>query len=105
MYPHSSSATTGSSLNEWSRLFHDEVPVHCVRTFYRNELYLEALIEKVEEALSRFAEHVEEEMVVSAHSVPKENIEKSDSYQDQIEETVFHLKVGDVWPIRTRCSC
>ncbi|PYX80458.1 MAG: ferrochelatase [Acidobacteria bacterium] len=97
MYPQFSSATTGSSLNEWSRLFHDEVPVHCVRTFYRNELYLEALIEKVEEALSRFAEPVEAELVFSAHSVPTAIIEKGDPYQNQIEETVSLLMERGGW--------
>ena len=54
LYPQYSSTTTGSSLNEWNRLFCDDVPVHCVETFYRNPAYLDAVVEKVNEALSRF---------------------------------------------------
>jgi len=97
MYPQYSSTTTGSSLNEWSRLFGDDVPIHCVRTFYRNELYLDALIEKVEEALSRFGEPEEAELVFSAHSVPMAVIEKGDPYQRQIEETVSLLMARGSW--------
>src|ERR1039457_2589800 len=56
LYPQYSSTTTGSSLNEWRRLFPNDVPVHCVETFYRNTMYLDAVVEKVNAALSRFPE-------------------------------------------------
>jgi protoporphyrin/coproporphyrin ferrochelatase len=88
LYPHYSSTTTGSSLNEWQRLFRDDIPVHCIETFYRNELYLEALVEKIEEALARFPKPERAEIVFSAHSVPAAVIAKGDPYQRQIEETV-----------------
>src|SRR5204863_2802205 len=70
LYPQYSSTTTGSSLNEWRRLFHDDIPVHCIETFYRHPLYLDALVEKVDEALARFADSDSAEIVFSAHSVP-----------------------------------
>ena len=88
MYPQYSSTTTGSSLNEWRRLFSADVPVHCVETFYRNTIYLDAVIEKVNEALSRFPAPNRPEIVFSAHSIPMSVIEKGDPYQRQIEETV-----------------
>ena len=97
MYPQYSSTTTGSSLNEWNRLFSNEVPVHCVRSFYRNEFYLDALIEKVQEALARFAEPEKAELVFSAHSVPVAVIEKGDPYKEQIEETVSLLMERAGW--------
>ena len=56
LYPHYSSTTTGSSLNEWNRRFRGDIPVHRIETFYRHELYLEALVEKIDEALARFAD-------------------------------------------------
>ena len=56
LYPHYSSTTTGSSLNEWRRLFQDDIAVHCIETFYRHELYLQALVEKIDEALARFSD-------------------------------------------------
>ena len=54
LYPQYSSTTTGSSLNEFRRLFPNNVPFHCVETFYRNTMYLDAVVERVNEALSRF---------------------------------------------------
>jgi ferrochelatase len=88
LYPHYSSTTTGSSLNEWQRLFHDDIPVHRVGTFYRHPLYLDALVEKVDEALCRFPDPERVQLVFSAHSLPMSVIEKGDPYQRQIQETV-----------------
>jgi len=97
LYPQYSSTTTGSSLNEWRRLFAGDVPVHRVETFYRNTTYLDAVIEKVNEALSRFSEPGRPEIVFSAHSVPMSVIEKGDPYQRQIEETVRLLTERGGW--------
>ena len=41
LYPQYSSTTTGSSLNEWNRLFRDDVPVHVADPFYREATYLD----------------------------------------------------------------
>jgi len=88
LYPQYSSTTTGSSLNEWRRRFQDPLPVYCIEPFYRNRLYLDALVEKIEETLTRFPDPRRAELVFSAHSVPMSVIEKGDPYQRQIEETV-----------------
>jgi ferrochelatase len=88
LYPHYSSTTTGSSLNEWRRHFREDIPVHQVETFYRHDLYLQALVEKIDEALVRLADAERPEIVFSAHSVPVAVIQKGDPYQRQIEETV-----------------
>jgi ferrochelatase len=97
LYPQYSSTTTGSSLNEWRRLFWDDVPVHCVETFYRNTIYLDAVVEKVNEALSRFSTPELPEIVFSAHSIPMSVVEKGDPYQRQIEETVELLMQRGGW--------
>ena len=97
LYPHYSSTTTGSSLHEWQRLFRNEIPVHCLEPFYRHELYLQALVEKVEEALARFPAPERAEIVFSAHSVPLAVIEKGDPYQCQIEESVELLMRRGGW--------
>jgi len=102
LYPQYSGTTTGSSLNEWRRLFADEVPVHCVEPFYGNELYLESLVEKIEEALARFPDPARPELVFSAHSVPVAVIEKGDPYQRQIEETVELVMQHGGWRNRSR---
>ena len=97
LYPQYSSTTTGSSLNEWNRLFGDDVPVHVVRPFYGEAAYLDAVAEKVNEALSRFLAPERAELVFSAHSVPMAVIEKGDPYQRQIEETVRLLRDRGGW--------
>ena len=97
LYPQYSSTTTGSSLNEWRRWFHDDSPVHCVEAFYRNPAYLDSVVEKVNEALSRFADPSRPEIVFSAHSIPLSVIEKGDPYQRHIEETVRLLAERGGW--------
>jgi protoporphyrin/coproporphyrin ferrochelatase len=102
LYPQYSSTTTGSSLNEWRRLFHDDTPVHCIETFYRHPRYLDAVVEKVDEALARFPESRRAEIVFSAHSVPMAVIAKGDPYQRHIEETVELVMERGGWPNRYR---
>ncbi|MGA7402999.1 MAG: ferrochelatase [Candidatus Sulfotelmatobacter sp.] len=102
LYPQYSSTTTGSSLNEWKRLFHDDVPVHNVGHFYRHPMYLDAVAEKVDEALSRFEVPARAELVFSAHSIPMSIVAKGDPYQRQIEETVRLLTARGGWSNRQR---
>jgi len=97
LYPQYSSTTTGSSLNEWRRLFHDDVPIHEVSDFYRDTTYLDSLIEKVNEALSRFSAPERPVIVFSAHGVPLAVIQKGDPYQRQIEETARLLMERGGW--------
>lgn len=88
LYPQYSSTTTGSSLNEWQRLWTGAVPTSCVAPFYRNPIYIAAVVERIDEALARFPHPSAVPLVFSAHSVPVSVIEKGDPYQRQIEETV-----------------
>lgn len=97
MYPQYSSTTTGSSLNEWHRLFSDDVPVRPVEHFYQNSAYLEAMIQKIGQALKRFPAGNCPMMVFSAHGVPISVIERGDPYQRQIEETVRLLLERGGW--------
>ena len=102
LYPQYSSTTTGSSLNEWRRLSDNDIPVHSIETFYDHPLYLDALVEKVDEALARFPESERAEIVFSAHSVPVSVIERGDPYQRHIEETVKLLMRRGGWRNRHR---
>jgi ferrochelatase len=102
LYPQYSSTTTGSSLNEWRRLFRDDVPVQAIETFYQHPLYLDSLVEKIDEALERFPESGSPEIVFSAHSVPVSVIARGDPYQRQIEETVAMVMQRGGWRHRYR---
>jgi len=98
LYPHYSSTTTGSSLNEWKRRFRGDIPVRNVESFYRDELYLDAVVEKIDQALCRFPVSSCPEILFSAHSLPQSIIDRGDPYQHQIGETVSLLMQRGDWP-------
>lgn len=102
LYPHYSSTTTGSSLNEWNRRFHGNIPIRRIESFYRDEGYLDSLVEKIDQALARFPEDSHPEIVFSAHSLPQSIIDRGDPYQRQIEETVDLLLRRGGWHNRYR---
>jgi protoporphyrin/coproporphyrin ferrochelatase len=97
LYPQYSSTTTGSGLSEWNRHYRGAMPVHNVGPFYRHPTYLDALAEKVDEALSRFDGPSRPEIVFSAHSIPMSIVAKGDPYQQHIEETVRLLMMRGGW--------
>jgi ferrochelatase len=98
LYPQYSSTTTGSSVNEWKR--HSKRSARLIPDFYRNEKYLAALVERIDEALSRFA--APPALIFSAHSVPVSVIEAGDPYQRQIEETVSLVLERGNWDLPHR---
>src|ERR1700729_2417003 len=102
LYPQYSKTTTGSSLNEWQRLWRGTIPSSCVTDLYRNPLYIASVVERIDQALVRFPNPRAAELVFSAHSVPVSVIEKGDPYQRQIEETVELLMERGGWPNRYR---
>ncbi len=111
LYPQYSSTTTGSSLNEWERCYF-RVPgagsggrvarFHTVREFYTHGMYLDALVERVEQTLARFPAPDSAVLVFSAHSVPVSVIERGDPYQRHIEETVRLVMERGGWKNRHR---
>jgi len=102
LYPQYSSTTTGSSLNEWYRRFHEQVPFYCVESFHRDPLYIEAMAEQIERTLDLFPDPARPVLIFSAHSVPVAVIEQGDPYQEQIAETVRLLMEAGGWRNRHR---
>jgi ferrochelatase len=74
------------------------MPVHLVQSFFRDERYLDACIEKIDEALGRFPSSAGPEIVFSAHSLPQSIVDKGDPYQREIQETVQLLMDRGGWP-------
>jgi len=97
MYPQFSRTTTGSSLNEWNRLWRRSIPTFCIGGLYRNPLYLAALVEKIDQTLARFSDPATAHLVFSAHGLPISVIEKGDPYQREIEETVALVLRRGAW--------
>ncbi|HLZ16432.1 MAG TPA: ferrochelatase [Cyclobacteriaceae bacterium] len=112
LYPQYSKTTTGSSLNEWRRKYatagKNGLSTRIVKEFYQHPVYIEAVVEKINQGLERFfiankSDSLRDELaespsfneagldihlVFSAHGVPLSVIEAGDPYQAQIEATV-----------------
>lgn len=90
LYPQYSISTTGSSINEWNRVYRGpKEKVIVINDFYKNENYLKAINERIDQALNEFdCKRDEVYFLFSAHGVPVSYIKKGDPYQKQIEETV-----------------
>jgi len=91
LYPHYSITTTGSSFNEWRRVYQgDTGRLKYVYDYFENPKYISALNERIDETILRFPEDVREDIqiVFSAHGTPKSLAEKGDPYPKQIKETV-----------------
>lgn len=91
LYPQYSAATTGSSINEWTRRCRQAglvLPTDAIDSYGNSETYLAAIGERMQEALARFPPEVNPHVVFSAHSLPMKLVRQGDPYQQQIEETV-----------------
>ncbi|MDZ7766066.1 MAG: ferrochelatase [Melioribacteraceae bacterium] len=91
LYPHYSISTIGSSFNEWKRKYNGDTSKHIyINNFYKNQNYIKALNEKIDETLGRFPEDIRNEVqiVFSAHGTPMSMVKSGDPYSQQIQETV-----------------
>ncbi len=116
LYPHYSIATTGSSIKELKRsLFKvyrcDEVKdekyclkcppvsVRVINSWYNHPAYIEALIEKIQDGISRFEKRPF--VLFSAHSLPQKFIEMGDPYVNEIKGTINEVikKIDIEWAL------
>lgn len=89
LYPQYSFSTTGSSFNEWSRHFNGNEKVIFIDHYYKNEKYIKALNERINQSIEKFKTQKNEiHLLFSAHGIPVSYIKRGDPYQKQIEETV-----------------
>jgi ferrochelatase len=113
LYPQYSKTTTGSSLNDWQRkVARFEIPLPCavIPEFYDDPLYIEAVVERVNEGLARFrrphgsTDHGRQSssrdvhLLFSAHGLPVSVVEAGDPYQAQVEATVRLVMERGGWP-------
>ena len=118
LYPQYSLATTASSLKEWRRGYSQaggrslarsggragaaaprETPSpKLVENFHLHPLYIEALTERINTALTHFDDPGKVHLVFSAHGLPLSLIAKGDPYERQIGETVRAVMAGGAWP-------
>ena len=89
MYPQFSKTTTGSSFNEFERVYrkggYPQVPVIRIRDYHDDPLYIKAMVENIRGNLKNPEEYY---FLFSAHSLPLYVIKEGDPYQRQTEKTV-----------------
>jgi ferrochelatase len=107
LYPQYSRTTTGSSLNEWHRRYQPAPTgrprVKIIRDFYSDTAYLDAVVERINKGLLRFAKSSSAStkdvwLLFSAHGVPMSVIQAGDPYQAQVEQTVKLVTERGTWP-------
>ncbi len=91
LYPHYSISTTGSSFNEWKRLYKGDMSkVVYVDPYYDNLKYIEAINQRIDESLTSFPAEIRNDvqLVFSAHGTPVSYVKKGDPYSGQIKITI-----------------
>ncbi|WP_457638712.1 ferrochelatase [Persephonella sp.] len=89
LYPHYSKTTTGSSFQEFDRVYREKslnIPVRKIHSYHNHPLFIKAWVEKIKEDLGE--DYSQYYFLFSAHSLPEKLIKEGDPYKDQIEETV-----------------
>ena len=88
MYPQYSKTTTGSSFNEFDRVYSKlglNLPVVKIKSYHNHPLYIKAMVENILSSVKKPEEYF---FLFTAHSLPVKVIERGDPYKDQTEETV-----------------
>jgi ferrochelatase len=94
MYPHYSSTTTKSSIEDLqkaARKLKFENRIKTLDSYYDNELYNKAIVERIKEAMND-ANTKEYTLIFSAHGLTQRTIDKGDPYQKHILANVEAAK-------------
>jgi len=88
LYPQYSETTTGSSFNEFYRVFkkfNKNIPVIEIKHYSDHPVYIKAMVENIKQNLPDYEKYY---FLFSAHSLPEKIIKKGDPYQKQVKKTV-----------------
>ncbi len=94
LYPHYSSTTTLSSIEELEESIKKHgihAKVKTLHSYYRHPDYIAATVERIKEALGKDNPEAFE-LVFSAHGLPQKIIDKGDMYQRHIKYNVYHVR-------------
>ena len=116
LYPQFSYATTLSSLKEWNRLYPGPAAplsstssisstsstsgsfLHTIGDFHRHPLYIDCLVDRINDTFTHFDATDDVHIVFSAHGIPMSLVEKGDPYPGQIAATVKAVLERGGWP-------
>lgn len=94
LYPHYSTTTTLSSLEDFDENIKKlgiKAKVMTLEHYYKHPDYIAATVERIKETLGN--DNPDDfELVFSAHGLPKKIIEKGDDYQRHIKYNVFYAR-------------
>ncbi|MBU1099454.1 MAG: ferrochelatase [Bacteroidetes bacterium] len=91
LYPHFSISTTGSSFNEWKRVYKGDLSkISYIEPYYEQENYINAINERIDQTLLKFREEIRSnvQIVFSAHGTPMSMVRNGDPYSNHIKSTV-----------------
>lgn len=94
MYPHYSSTTTKSSIEElekWAKKLKLKAKIKTLDSYYDDENYNKAIVERIKESLN-YDDPEEFELIFSAHGLTQRTIDKGDPYQKHILANVEYAK-------------
>jgi ferrochelatase len=96
LYPHYSSTTTLSSIEDLEAAMKKmglKAKLKTIDSYYDDAYYINSIVSRVEEALAG-EDPSEYELVFSAHGLPKKIIQKGDLYQKHIRQNVFRARAA-----------
>lgn len=82
LYPHYSTTTTLSIVNEWKRVAADLPEPQIIERFYSEPLYIDACVEQIRNTLKKFS--TQPHILFSAHSIPVQRVVEGDPYEKEI---------------------
>ena len=90
MYPHYSSTTTKSSIEElekWAKKLKIKAKIKTLDSYYDDEDYNKAIVERIKERVSDVNSE-DYELIFSAHGLTQRTIDKGDPYQEHVLKNV-----------------
>ena len=106
LYPHYSISTTGSSFNEWERVYKGKSDnLIYINDYYDHPRYIEAINARIDQTLLKFPEDIrpEVQIVFSAHGIPVSMVKSGDPYSKHIQSTVDAVMKARKQFSRTPC--
>jgi len=94
MYPHHSSTTTLSSMDDLDKSLSKldiNAKIKTIDSYYAEPNYIKSVTERIKETLGD-SDASEFELIFSAHGLPEKIIQKGDLYQKHIRRSVYHAR-------------
>lgn len=94
LYPHYSRATSYSSLQKVREILSKipEINATYVEEWYDHPIYIEALQEKIQDAMKKLKQPANAHIIFSAHGLPQKLVDEGDPYLDHINITIQSLE-------------